>query len=471
MGNGLGLGAYLEARSPWLRRDDPAQERADRARFAVDYAIACDRLSQQRPRLCLAEPDPVRFLAQCCAAIATQTPVFLCDPRWQAQEWQQVQATVQPDLMWGLPETQQQSQEMKPLADGEQDDHEAAIAQINGQGIIGIPTGGSSGRVKFAIHTWNTLTAAVTGFYDYFDRRPVQSYCVLPLYHVSGLMQALRAILTGGQVGIGDYRRLKQGQFPTHLDSETFLSLVPTQLQQILTWDDAPQWLRQFRAIFIGGAPANPALLDRAAALGLPLAPTYGMTETAAQIATLKPADFLAGNRTSGPVLPHAQIESLPDRRLQIRAASLCWGYYPNLWRDRTFTADDLGQFDPQGHLTLIGRQQRQIITGGENVAPEEIEAAILATGQVADVCVVGLPDPVWGEAIAALHAPILSETQLHSLQTHLRRTLAPHKLPKQWHGFAQLPRNAQGKLDYGQMRAIAQLPTVSDYNQEQTVL
>ncbi len=456
----MDLATRLEARSPWLRRDDPAQERADRARFTADYAIACKQLSDRRPhRLCLAASDPVRFLAQFCAAVVTQTPVFLCNPRWQAQEWQQVGEIVQPDLMWGLPEDQQENKGLKPLACPPQGDLDAAIAQINGQGIICIPTGGSSGRVKFAIHIWDTLTAAVTGFYDYFDRRPVQSYCVLPLYHVSGLMQALRAILTGGQVWIGDYHRLKQGQFPTDLGSEVFLSLVPTQLQQILTWDDAPQWLRQFRAIFIGGAPANPALLDRAADLGLPLAPTYGMTETAAQIATLKPADFLAGKRTSGPVLPHAQIESLPDQRLQIRAASLCWGYYPELWRDRTFTADDLGQFDPQGHLTLLGRQQRQIITGGENVAPEEIEAAILATGQVADVCVVGLPDPVWGEAIAALYAPMLSEAQLHSIQTHLRRTLAPHKIPKQWHGCAQLPRNAQGKLDYGQMSAIAQPP------------
>ncbi len=408
----------------------------------------------------------MRFFAQFCAAVVTQTPVFLGNPRWQTQEWQQVWEIVQPDLIWGLSEDLQENK-IQPLACAPSGDPDVAIASINGQPIIGIPTGGSSGRVKFAIHTWETLTAAVMGFYDYFDRRPVQSYCVLPLYHVSGLMQGLRSLLTGGQFWLGDYPALKRGEFPAGFESDGFLSLVPTQLQQLLNCKDAPPWLRQFRAIFIGGAPASAALCDRAASLRLPLALTYGMTETAAQIATLKPADFLAGNRTSGPLLPHAQVEILPDQRVQIRAASLCWGYYPERWRDRILITDDLGRLDPHGHLTLIGRRSRQIITGGENVAPEEIEAAILATGKVADVCVVGVPDPVWGEAIAALYTPPRSPSELHILQTHLRHTLAPHKLPKQWHGLAHLPRNPQGKLDYAQMRAIAHPPTVSDYNQQ----
>jgi len=407
------------------RQDQPWLNGVNQSLFYTEFHQACDQLArwQIKPRLCLAEPNPRRFLAQFCAAVVTETPVFLCNPHWQAQEWRTVQATVQPDLIWPP------SPSEPPLK--------------RGAGGIYIPTGGSSGQIRFTIHTWATLTAAVEGLYTYFDRTPLSAYCILPLYHVSGLMQGVRSLLTGGQLWLSNSKTCTLGDGQT-----TFISLVPTQLQRFLAQNQAP-WLQQFRAIFLGGAPAWPDLLSRARALALPLAPTYGMTETAAQIATLKPADFLAGAEGCGPLLPHVQGKIAPDGRLEIQTPSLCLGYYPNPWPEPIFTTDDLATFTPTGSLVIHGRQSRQIITGGENVAPEEVERAILATGKVADVAVVGVTDEIWGEAIAAFYAPQLSPEDLATLQTQLRQELAPHKQPKQWQGMEKLPRNAQGKLDY----------------------
>jgi len=441
------------------RQDQPWLNGVNQSLFYTEFHQACDQLArwQIKPRLCLAEPNPRRFLAQFCAAVVTETPVFLCNPHWQAQEWRTVQATVQPDLIWppspsepplkrgagGIPlrsEAHNPPGYADPLSKGV---NSSEPPLKRGAGGIYIPTGGSSGQIRFTIHTWATLTAAVEGLYTYFDRTPLSAYCILPLYHVSGLMQGVRSLLTGGQLWLSNSKTCTLGDGQT-----TFISLVPTQLQRFLAQNQAP-WLQQFRAIFLGGAPAWPDLLSRARALALPLAPTYGMTETAAQIATLKPADFLAGAEGCGPLLPHVQGKIAPDGRLEIQTPSLCLGYYPNPWPEPIFTTDDLATFTPTGSLVIHGRQSRQIITGGENVAPEEVERAILATGKVADVAVVGVTDEIWGEAIAAFYAPQLSPEDLATLQTQLRQELAPHKQPKQWQGMEKLPRNAQGKLDY----------------------
>jgi O-succinylbenzoic acid--CoA ligase len=173
---------------------------------------------------------------------------------------------------------------------------------------IMIPTGGSSGKIKFAIHTWDTLMASVRGFTQYFQLNKVNSFCVLPLYHVSGLMQFMRSFTTGGKLAILPFKELDSSQIYNIEPSEFFISLVPTQLQRLLEKPDLITWLSQFETVLLGGAPAWNELLEKARFYRIRLAPTYGMTETASQIATVKPDDFLNGKISSGQTLPHAQI-------------------------------------------------------------------------------------------------------------------------------------------------------------------
>jgi o-succinylbenzoate---CoA ligase len=390
-------------------------------RLVAEYELSIGALPPGSS-IFLAERDPVHFLAAWLTASSNPCRLFLCNPDWQEHEWQQLYELIQPDLVLGS------------IPDWHTDrPHPPNLPE---QAIL-IPTGGTSGKLKFAIHNWNTLSAAVQGFRAHFQLDVINSVCVLPLYHVSGLMQAMRSLLTGGTIVITSSKNLIDGILPDITPNDFFISLVPTQLSRLLP--DQANWLRGFPVILLGGAPAWESLLLQARSAQLPIAPTYGMTESAGQIATLHPQDFLAGQTGCGPVLPHASI-TIDSSKLTIAAESMMLGYFP---AGDHFQSDDLGYFDAARSLHITGRQSSKIITGGENVFPAELEALLWASGLVQDVAVVGIPDADWGEAIGVVYVPhdprILPKTALQSL--------ARYKQPKHWISVTSLPRNAQGKI------------------------
>ncbi|WP_375504899.1 2-succinylbenzoate--CoA ligase [uncultured Nostoc sp.] len=413
------------------------------------------------PKIILAEREPVRFLASFIAACAANCPVFLCNPDWGTQEWQQVFDLVQPDIIWGI--------ENREWGIGNQNCEEITIISPSSphSPFILIPTGGSSGQIKFAIHTWETLIASVQGFTKYFQLKQVNSFCVLPLYHVSGLMQFMRSFTTGGKLAILPFKAVETGQIFNIKQSEFLISLVPTQLQRLLQNSGLTQWLSQFNTVLLGGAPAWNELFEKARFHRIRLAPTYGMTETASQIATLKPDDFLSGKISSGQILPHAKVtihnqqgEILNSNQIgniTIQAQSLALGYYPITRENQAdFQVDDLGFLDKQGHLNIVGRNSDKIITGGENIYPAEIESAIQATQLVADICVIGIPDKHWGQALTAIYIPKKSNTSALKIQTLLKDKLSKFKIPKYWIPQQNLPRNSQGKINRQQLQQIA---------------
>ncbi|MFQ4138801.1 AMP-binding protein [Nodosilinea sp. PGN35] len=420
------------------------------------YRASVDSYS---PGVLIAESDPLLFLAACLAAWSEGCTVVLANPGWGDRERQQLQALVRP--RWDAP--------VCPEIQG-------YPCQVVGSqpGQILIPTGGSSGQIKFAVHSWDTLSVSIEGFRSHFGVKAVHAYCVLPLFHVSGLMQALRVLVSGGCLALQPYSDLKRENYLS-LPPGGFLSLVPTQLQALLALGGGfIPWLRGFRAVLLGGAPAGRSLLDAAQAAQIPVALTYGMTESAAQVATLLPEEFLAGHRSSGRPLPHVKITILNDQgqplplgqvgRVVIRARSLALGYWGFSGKGGLvgsahptgLATDDMGYLDDGGYLHVVGRSSSKIITGGENVFPEEIEAVLLATGGVKDACVVGLPCDRWGERLCAL--VVMNSTELlPDLPERLRSLLAPYKLPKQWILVSALPRTAQGKLSRPQALALAQ--------------
>lgn len=450
--------AYLEPRSShWLLA-------ADAELFAEWLEQRVDDLARLKqtiaaPLVLVAEPEPVRFLASLMAACVAECPVCLGNPTWGRGEWQQVLQVLRPDRVWGV-----------QLPDG------PACQPVSLEpGWILIPTGGSSGQLRFAVHTWETLMASVQGFQQHFAQETIHSCCVLPLYHVSGLMQFLRSFTSGGTLAVASWRSIEAGDLPNLDPSGFFLSLVPTQLQRLLRSPQSTHWLSQFQTVLLGGAPAWAELLDQARAAQIRLALTYGMTETASQVATLLPEEFLQGHNHCGRVLPQAAIAiaAPPGEigQIQIQGRSLALGYLstqPLLEhatrlvefgvRDgvRSLQTDDLGFLDTGGGLHVVGRSSQKIITGGENVFPVEVESALRATGLVLDVCVVGTPDPVWGQSVTAIYVPAQPWLSIESLQTALQGQLSTFKHPKRWIAVDQLPRNAQGKLDWvGLQRTI----------------
>jgi O-succinylbenzoic acid--CoA ligase len=276
----------------------------------------------------------------------------------------------------------------------------------------------------------------------------VNAVGVLPLHHVSGLMAWMRCALTGGDYLPWDWKRLEAGESPALTASgDWFLSLVPTQLQRLLALPDRVEWLRRFHAIFIGGGPVWPELTKTAARLQFPLSLSYGMTETAAMVAAQRPADFLAGRRDCGPALPHARIEIAPDGAVQVTGASVFRGYWPGARAAGDFKTEDLGRLDESGRLHIVGRRDAMIITGGKKVSPLEVEAALRATGEFADVAVIGVPDAEWGQSVVACHPAGMKPPDLARVRTGLGG-LASHMHPKRYVAVAAWPRNAQGKLN-----------------------
>ncbi len=439
---------WLEQRwqAGWLVGDRAACQRQLR-----DY----QRQLHGRPqRILLLERQPEPWLAGFLAAMLAGWPLFLGNPNWGTREAQQAIAGCQPELIWGeIPA------HWGAIA------RPAPTAEPTPEPIVAIPTGGSSGQVRFATHTWATLAAAARGFQAHFGGEPVNALNVLPLYHVSGLLPVLRSLLSGGLLELATYATLKAGSRPQLAPESSFLSLVPTQLQALLAI--APDWLARWRALLVGGGPTWPSLQAAARQADLPLALTYGATETAAQVATLQPSEFRAGRADCGRALPHVELQILGSAgevlpagavgAIAVRAPSLFQGYYPERHAPEAWwPSGDWGVLDADGHLTVLGRQSQTIITGGEKVFPGEVEAAIRATGAVADVAVVGIPDERWGQAVVALCARGERAASLPELAAAIRPLLADFKQPKHWCWVPSLPRNAQGKLQATALQAIA---------------
>ena len=413
--------------------------------LTLSYFEEIQKYQQSQPVIFLVETNPWQFLAGFLAAIASKSTLFLLNPHWGENEWQQVFSLVQPDLIWG--HVNYQVKNNSPSIHVKQ--------RLAG---VMIPTGGSSGKIKFAIHSWQTLTASVRGFYQYFDRQKINSFCILPLYHVSGLMQFMRSFLTGGKLAIASYQQLKQGvKYNLNLQ-DFFISLVPTQLEYFL--EKNPPWLAEFKTVLVGGAPAGNYLLEKARKYQIRIALTYGMTETASGIAILQPEDFIKGNNSSGRILPSAKVMidnhknfselQSPAGIIKIQSESLFFGYYPHkLTEQETFITDDLGYIDRLGYLHLIGRNSRKIITGGENVFPSEVEAIILATELVKDICVMGKTDPKWGEVVTAIYVPKKEQVSEETIKKAIGEKLSKYKIPKVWLQVDCIPRNQQGKVNY----------------------
>jgi O-succinylbenzoic acid--CoA ligase len=214
------------------------------------------------------------------------------------------------------------------------------------------------------------------------------------------------------------------------------VSLVPTMLSRLL--DAGLREPPSLRWALLGGGPIAPALLERAAEAGVPVAPTYGMTEACSQIAT------------HGWPLPRVQLR-IADGEVLVRGPNVAAGAVAD---DGWLYTGDLGEIDERGRLVITGRRADTIISGGENVAPDEVEAVLLEHPAVADAAVHGRADPEWGEAVIA--AVILRnghEADGEELRDFCSTRLARFKVPKAVEFVERLPRTASGKLRRRELR------------------
>jgi o-succinylbenzoate---CoA ligase len=260
--------------------------------------------------------------------------------------------------------------------------------------------------------------------------------CPLPLHHVGGLNVLIRSAINQTTVVVHGRFDAERVTATLEAGEVTLASLVPTMLARLRAagLSRAPG----LRAIALGGGPVPAGLLDWAREAGIPVVPVYGMTETCSQIVAGSPGRVLSG----------VELRIGEDGEILVRGPMVASGAVAS---DGWLHTGDLGSLDEDGHLYVLGRLKELIVSGGENVAPLEVEQALLAHPAVSDAGVAGLPDPEWGEAVTAfvvLRQPAAAE----ELRRWCRERLEPFKVPKAIHEVERLPRSPGGKLLRGQL-------------------
>lgn len=294
-------------------------------------------------------------------------------------------------------------------------------------------TSGSTGRPKAALHRYGNHYFSALGSNANIALGPGDGWLLsLPLYHVGGLGIVFRCLIAGAAVVLpapGEALAETLARRPV-----THVSLVATQLARLLDAPEAP--VGRLKAVLLGGSALPPALVEAALARGLPVYTSYGLTEMASQVTTTAPGDGAAALRASGRVLPYRQLRLTPDGEICVRGETRFAGYVEGEALERPFDDEgwfhtgDLGRLGADGLLYVEGRRDNLFISGGENVQPEEVEAALGRLGGVAEAVVVPVPDAVFGQRPVAFVRPAGAAWEPGAWAAALGEVLPRFKIP-----------------------------------------
>ena len=304
---------------------------------------------------------------------------------------------------------------------------------------------GSSGAPKAAVHSLGNHYFNAKGSNEHLPVAPGDRWLLsLPLYHVSGLGIMCRCLLDGGGVVVPSATDELTASIEKY--AVTHISLVPTQLIRLLKDENAKRLLPKLKAILLGGAPIPPKLLEHAKELDLPVYITYGLTETASQVAT-SPCLKNSNLPLTANVLPYRQIRIAADGEILVKGETLFLGYWEGgeirrpLTADGWFATGDFGQLDNEG-LTVTGRKDSMFVSGGENIYPEEIEKALLDIADIEEAVVVPQDDEEFGQRpVAFIRAAGGQVITRRKITTALEKHLPRFKIPQAFYLFpAKVP-------------------------------
>lgn len=326
-----------------------------------------------------------------------------------------------------------------------------------------LATSGSSGRPKLVMLSPANHLASARAAIRRLALGPGDRWLAsLPFAHVGGLALALRAAVAGCALVLRERFDPEEWNHLFETGAATHASLVPTMLRRLLAARSGRPAPPGARCLLLGGAPTDPALLEEALDLGWPLALTYGLTEAASQVATAPPELVRRKPGTAGPPLEGLRLRLSPEGEIRVRGPVVTAGYWDEPAEERLaegwLRTGDLGRVDPEGHLWVAGRTDSRIVTGGVNVDPAEVEAVLLSHPAVREAVVVGVPDPEWGERVAAAVEPAAPDAvEGPALEALCRERLAGPKRPRRWTFLEKLPRTATGKPDREAVRRLFQ--------------
>ena len=340
-----------------------------------------------------------------------------------------------------------------------------------------IYTSGTTGRPKGAMLTvgnfWWSAIGSALNLGTHTDDRWL---ACLPLFHVGGLSIVLRSAIYGITAVVHDEFDADRVNAAIDDEAVTIVSVVAVMLQRMLDARGDRPYPPSLRCVLLGGGPAPRSLLDRCAAIGVPVVQTYGLTETCSQLATLAPEETLRRPGSAGKALypNELRIASGSDDgagEILVRGPVVMAGYanQPDATRaaivDGWLHTGDIGRIDVDGFLYVLDRRDDLIVTGGENVYPAEVEATLLSHHAVAEAGVVGVEDETWGQRVVAVVRIQSPSTGVDAaeLTSHCRDRIAGYKVPREIRVVDEpLPRTASGKLRRSALRALITAPESS---------
>jgi len=332
-------------------------------------------------------------------------------------------------------------------------------------------TSGTTDEPKGVRLTFGNLLASATASAFRLGVDPDDRWlCCLPVSHMGGFAPAVRSVLYGTTLAV--QREFSASATASALDAHEIsqVSLVPTQLKRLLDAGWTPE--ASLRTVLLGGAPATRSLLERADDVGVPVYPTYGMTEAASQIATARPDVWRANPGTVGRPLVCTDVTILdgdsPVRpgehgEIVVEGPTVTPGYLESAQTRESFSkhgfhTGDVGYRDEDGRLWVTGRLDEVLITGGELVCPIDVANVIVTHEAVDDAAVVGLPDEEWGQRVAALVVANEKRVGKGDLELYCRDRLSSFKVPKQFVFTEEIPRTASGTVNREAARALFEM-------------
>lgn len=348
-----------------------------------------------------------------------------------------------------------------------------------------IYTSGTTGQPKGAMLTvsnfWWSAIGSALNIGTHTDDRWL---ACLPLFHVGGLSILLRAAIYGITAVVHDGFDADAVNRAIDEERVTIVSVVSVMLQRMVDARGDRPPPPSLRCVLLGGGPVPGQLLERCARLGIPVAQSYGLTETTSQLATITPQDALRKLGSAGRAIYPNEIRVITHDReaapgeageILVRGPVVMAGYSgrPDATArtivDGWLHTGDIGCLDTDGYLTVLDRRDDLIITGGENVYPAEVEAALLTHPWVVEAGVIGVPDDMWGQRVVAVvrlsgpsagYPEVALENPQDVLRAHCRIRLAGYKTPREIRIVTDpLPRTTSGKLRRAVLREHAAWP------------
>lgn len=316
-------------------------------------------------------------------------------------------------------------------------------------------TSGTTGKPKGVLQTFgNHFYSAVSSALNLGLSSADKWLCVAPIFHISGFSIIMRGLIYGMTVRLVEKFRAEEIERILANETVTIMSVVPFMLKKLIQQQNKTNthYNSAFRCMLLGGGTIDRETLEACLQRSIPVVQCYGMTETCSQIVALRSADALLKLGSVGQPLFSTQLKLSKDGEILLKTPALTPGYLnlpdklPSKMIDGWYRTGDIGHLDKEGYLYIDGRADEMLISGGENIFPQEVEQVYQRYPQVNEVAVVGQNDSVWGQVPVAF---VVSDRRLSptKLINYGYEHLARYKVPQHYIFVSELPKNASGKI------------------------